>query len=104
MDEDEKQKPVQHAKMDRAGCLSIENSREPAELIGDRRTLHQAGNDRQRSSNEHGEKIGKLLQAVVIRPAMLDRELQRQILKRRRERALGKPPRWSEPASAIGPS
>src|SRR5665811_1329011 len=85
MDEDEKQKPAQHAEVDRSGCLSIENSSEPAKLVCDRRTLHQAGNDRQRGSNKHRYEIGKLLQAVVIRPAMLDRKLQRQILKRRRE-------------------
>ena len=87
MNEDEKQKPAQHAKVDGAGRLPIENSREPAELVGDRRTLHQAGNNRQRGSNEHRDEIGKLLQAVVSRPAMLDGKLQRQILKRRREGA-----------------
>ena len=47
--------------MNRSGSLPIENLREPAELVGDRRTLHQAGDHCQRGGNENGEEISELL-------------------------------------------
>ena len=47
--------------------------------IRDRRTLHQDGEDGRGRSNEHGDAIRQLLQAVIARPAVIGRKAEREI-------------------------
>ena len=71
--------------IERAACR-FSTLADHARPIGDRRALHQPGQNGNRRGDEHGDEIGELLQAVVAGPALVDREVQRRILEGGRER------------------
>ena len=99
VDQDEKQKPPHRDEVDRtravAGSTLLPNQPSRFEIAG---TLHEAGEDGSGRRDEYGDEIGKLLEAVVARPAFIDGEGERQVLKRRRDRVRESPPRSSVPA------
>ena len=103
MRQDEADEPGERDEVDRAHRLPVEQPAEPAQRIGDRRALHQAGGDRDGRRDEDGDEVAELLEAVVAGPAVIDREVQRGILDRRRERGREDlPGQRHQPAPLVG--
>ena len=78
-------KPSERDEVNRPHRLSIEQLTEPTQLVGDRRALHHASGDRDRRGDENSDEVAELLQAVIAGPTLVDWEVQRRVLDRRRE-------------------
>ena len=89
--------------IERAACRfnTLPNQPEP---VGDRRALHEAGDDRNRRGDEHRDEVAELLQAVVAGPAVVDGEVQRRVLNGGGKRVREHVPGDRAPAAATGRS
>src|SRR6185437_16506404 len=72
MRQDEEHKPAKRDEVDRAGGLAVQYFPKDPRAVGDRRALHEAGQDRNRRGDEHRDEVAELLQAVVTGPARFD--------------------------------
>jgi hypothetical protein len=69
-----------------SSTLPLPNRPSRKARIRTRRALHHASGDRDRRGDKNSDEVAELLQAVIAGPTLVDREVQRRVLDRRRER------------------
>ena len=80
VDDDEEEEPDEHEEVQRARRLDAEDRADALEARGKRRRHAKSGDEGERRGDKDGDEIGDQLEAVVRRPAVIGRPVQREVL------------------------